>query len=367
MHPYPKDLVIATKCGLVRPKPSRWDEDARPEKLRKDLEGSLKRLKLDCLHLWQLHAPDPRVPLEESLGVMADAQRAGKVRHIGVSNFSVKRLARARKVAKIVSVQNRYSLDDRNEEDVLAHCEKLGIAFLPWYPLGAGSAVRASKIKRVAKKARRRAGAGCDRMAPCQIAGDAAHSRHEARSRISRRTWRRRRSSSLAKTWPSSTDGSGAADSPRRPGRARRRGHGPQPRAPRAPAEATGGAPGASRCMSAAKRSGPGSSSRSPGSPGTARTPGSSPLFSRPRSRSRRSTSSSRTASAWRRRTSACCTFPCHQRRTDRGVGALLDWRAERAGAPRLRRAFLGHHGVRRDGRVLVGARLHRMAQPAAC
>ena len=104
---------------------------------------------------------------------MADAQRAGKVRHIGVSNFSVKS-SRARKVAKIVSVQNRYSLDDRNEEDVLAHCEKLGIAFLPWYPLGAGSAVRASKIKRVAKKARRRAGAGRDRMAARQIAGDAA-------------------------------------------------------------------------------------------------------------------------------------------------------------------------------------------------
>src|SRR5688572_13283868 len=152
MHPYPKDLVIATKCGLVRPKPSRWDEDARPEKLRKDLEGSLKRLRLDCLHLWQLHAPDPKVPLEESLGVMADAQRAGKVRHIGVSNFTVQELERARKVANIVSVQNRYSVGDRSEEDVLAHCEKLGIAFLPWYPLGAGSAVRVSKIKSMAKK-----------------------------------------------------------------------------------------------------------------------------------------------------------------------------------------------------------------------
>jgi aryl-alcohol dehydrogenase-like predicted oxidoreductase len=152
MHPYPKDLVIATKCGLVRPKPSRWDEDARPEKLRKDLEGSLKRLRLDCLHLWQLHAPDPKVPLEESLGMMTDAQRAGKVRHIGVSNFSVQELERARKVAKIVSVQNRYSVGDRNEEAVLAHCEKLGIAFLPWYPLGAGSAVRASNIKSMAKK-----------------------------------------------------------------------------------------------------------------------------------------------------------------------------------------------------------------------
>jgi len=151
MYPYPKDLVIATKCGLLRPKPSRWDEDARPEKLRKDLEGSLQRLKLDCLHLWQLHAPDPKVPLEESLGAMADAQRAGKVRHIGVSNFSVIELERARKVAKIVSVQNRYSLGDRTEEAVLAHCETLGIAFLPWYPLGAGSALRMAKIKKVAK------------------------------------------------------------------------------------------------------------------------------------------------------------------------------------------------------------------------
>jgi aryl-alcohol dehydrogenase-like predicted oxidoreductase len=152
MHPYPKDLVIGTKCGLVRPKPSRWDEDARPEKLRQDLEGSLKRLKLDCLHLWQLHAPDPKVPLEESLGVMTDAQRAGKVRHIGVSNFSVKELERARKVANVVSVQNRYSLADRGSEDVLARCEKLEIAFLPWYPLGDGSALRISRVKKLAER-----------------------------------------------------------------------------------------------------------------------------------------------------------------------------------------------------------------------
>jgi aryl-alcohol dehydrogenase-like predicted oxidoreductase len=152
MHPYPKDLVIGTKCGLVRPKPSRWDEDARPEKLRQDLEGSLKRLKLDCLHLWQLHAPDPKVPLEDSLGVMVDAQRAGKVRHIGVSNFSVKELERARKVANVVSVQNRYSLADRGSEDVLARCEKLEIAFLPWYPLGDGSALRISRVKKLAER-----------------------------------------------------------------------------------------------------------------------------------------------------------------------------------------------------------------------
>src|ERR671923_979291 len=152
MVPYPKDLVIGTKCGLVRPKPSRWDEDARPEKLRKDLEGSLKRLKLDCLPLWQLHAPDPKVPLEESLGVMVDAQRAGKVRHIGVSNFDVKELERARKVATVVSLQNRYSLADRSSEDVLAYCEKHGIAFLPWYPLGDGSALKLARVKAVSKR-----------------------------------------------------------------------------------------------------------------------------------------------------------------------------------------------------------------------
>jgi len=152
MHPYPKDLVIGTKCGLLRPTPSRWDEDARPEKLKKDLEGSLKRLKLDRLPLWQLHAPDPKVPLEESLGAMVEAQRAGKVRHIGVSNFSVKELERARKVATIVSVQNRYSIGDRSSEDVLSYCEKAGIAFLPWYPLGSGSALRVSRVKKVAQK-----------------------------------------------------------------------------------------------------------------------------------------------------------------------------------------------------------------------
>ena len=152
MHPYPKDLVIGTKCGLARPKPSRWDEDARPEKLRQDLEGSLKRLKLDCLHLWQLHAPDPKVPLEESLGAMVEAQRAGLVRHIGVSNFNVKQLERARKVANVVSVQNRYSLADRSSEAVLTHCEKHGIAFLPWYPLGDGAALRLSKVKAIAQK-----------------------------------------------------------------------------------------------------------------------------------------------------------------------------------------------------------------------
>jgi len=152
LHPYPKGFVIATKCGLARPSPGRWDADGRPEKLRRDLEGSLKRLKLERIDLYQLHAIDPKVPLEESLGVLADAQRAGKVRHIGVSNFNVKQLERARKVATVVSVQNRYSLADRGSDDVLAHCEKLGIAFLPWYPLGAGSALKVSRVKKLADR-----------------------------------------------------------------------------------------------------------------------------------------------------------------------------------------------------------------------
>jgi pyridoxine 4-dehydrogenase len=152
LHPYPKGFVIATKCGLARPSPGRWDADCRPEKLRRDLEGSLKRLKLERIDLYQLHTVDPKVPLEISVGVLADAQRAGKVRHIGVSNVSVKELEKARKIVPIVSVQNRYSLNDRSSEDVLAHCEKLGIAFLPWYPLGDGSALKLSKVRKLAEK-----------------------------------------------------------------------------------------------------------------------------------------------------------------------------------------------------------------------
>ena len=152
MHPYPEDLVIGTKCGLLRPKPSRWDEDGRPEKLISDLEGSLKRLRLDFLHLWQLHAPDPKVPFEDSVGVLADARRQGKVRHVGLSNVSVRQLEQARRIVPIVSVQNRYSIGDRASENVLEACEKTGIIFLPWYPLGDGAALRNGKVKQVAKK-----------------------------------------------------------------------------------------------------------------------------------------------------------------------------------------------------------------------
>ena len=152
LHPYPKHLVIGTKCGLVRPRKERWDEDGRPEKLRKDLEGSLKRLKLERIDLYQLHAPDPKVPFEDQVGALARFQKEGKVRHVGLSNVTVRQLDAARNIVPIVSVQNRYNLGDRHSEDVLTACERLGIAFLPWYPLGDGSSLRNAKVKALAQK-----------------------------------------------------------------------------------------------------------------------------------------------------------------------------------------------------------------------
>src|SRR5712691_619381 len=154
LHPYPKGFVIGTKCGLSRPSPGRWDADGRPEKLRRDLEGSLKRLRLERIDLYQLHAPDPKLPFQESVGALAEMQRAGKIRHIGLSNVSVKQLDQARKIVPIVSVQNRYNLGERSSEDVLQACETLGIAFLPWYPLGDGAVLRIQKLKALAKKLR---------------------------------------------------------------------------------------------------------------------------------------------------------------------------------------------------------------------
>ena len=152
LHPYPKDLVIATKGGLVRPRASRWDEDGRPEHLRRAVEGSLRRLRLERIDLYQLHAPDPKVPFEDSVGALAEMQRAGKVRHVGLSNVSVPELERARKIVPVLSVQNEYNIANRGSEDVLRACEKLGIAFLPWYPLGAGAAIRSPKVKSLSKK-----------------------------------------------------------------------------------------------------------------------------------------------------------------------------------------------------------------------
>jgi len=139
LHPYPQGLVIATKGGLVRPGPSQWVPDGRPEHLREACEASLKRLKLSRIDLYQFHRIDPKVPLEDSIGELARLQKEGKIRHVGVSNFDVAELARARRVTPIVSVQNRYNIADRSSADVLAVCEREHLAFIPWAPIARGS------------------------------------------------------------------------------------------------------------------------------------------------------------------------------------------------------------------------------------
>ncbi|HVS78154.1 MAG TPA: aldo/keto reductase [Steroidobacteraceae bacterium] len=138
LHPYAPDIVIATKGGLVRPGPEAWNRDARPEHLRKACESSLKRLRRDCIDIYQLHAPDPKVPLEDSIGELVRLKSEGKIRHIGVSNVSVEELERCERLTPVVSVQNRYNLEDRHSDAVLARCESEAIAFLPWAPLGSG-------------------------------------------------------------------------------------------------------------------------------------------------------------------------------------------------------------------------------------
>ena len=142
LHPYPDDLVIATKGGLRRTGPGQWPRDARPERLMECCEGSLRRLRLDRIDLYQLHAPDPEVPLEDSLGALRELQEAGKIRHIGVSNVSTEELERARAVVDVVTVQNRFNLVDRGTEGVLEACERAGIGFIPWFPLATGDLAR---------------------------------------------------------------------------------------------------------------------------------------------------------------------------------------------------------------------------------
>ncbi len=151
LHPYPQGLVIATKGGLTRPAPGRWDRNGRPDHLRKACESSLKRLKVDRIDLYQLHAPDPEVPLEESLGALAELQAQGKIRHIGVSNVSVEELRHACACVAVASVQNRYNVGDRHHEPVLEECTKMGIAFLPWHPL-AGADADTELLARVADR-----------------------------------------------------------------------------------------------------------------------------------------------------------------------------------------------------------------------
>jgi pyridoxine 4-dehydrogenase len=135
LHPYPDDLVIASKGGLVRPGPSRWEPDGRPEHLREACEGSLRRLRLDQIPLYQFHRPDPKVPLAESIGALSEMKDEGKIRHIGVSNVTEVELREAQRIVPIVSVQNRYNAADRRSESLVDLCEQEELAFLPWAPV----------------------------------------------------------------------------------------------------------------------------------------------------------------------------------------------------------------------------------------
>ncbi|MBZ0295674.1 MAG: aldo/keto reductase [Anaerolineae bacterium] len=139
LYPYPADLIIATKGGLTRSGPGQWHPKGDPEYLQTALEGSLKRLKQDCIDLYQYHRPDPEVPFEESVGAIARMREQGKIRFVGLSNVTTEQLKTAQGIVPIVSVQNRYNLFDRASEDVLEMCEREHIAFIPWFPVGAGS------------------------------------------------------------------------------------------------------------------------------------------------------------------------------------------------------------------------------------
>ena len=153
LHPYPAGLVIATKGGLVRDDGTvPWPRDGRPEHLRAACEGSLRRLRLERIDLYQLHAPDPKVPLEESVGELARLRDEGKIRHVGLSNVSVDELRRARRIVSVASVQNRYNIADRVFDDVLDECEREGIAFFPWRPLAVGELARpGGRLDRIAR------------------------------------------------------------------------------------------------------------------------------------------------------------------------------------------------------------------------
>jgi len=153
LYPYPKGVVIATKGGLVRPGPGSWQPLGRPEYLIQCVEMSLRRLRLERIDLYQLHAVDPKVPLEESLGALKIMQAQGKIRYIGLSNVSVAEIERARKIIDVVSVQNQYNIQNLDSETVLEYCNKHQIAFIPWYPIGSGQLAKSGgAIQKIAKE-----------------------------------------------------------------------------------------------------------------------------------------------------------------------------------------------------------------------
>jgi len=153
LAPYPDDLVVATKGGLVRGGPGDWSADCRPEHLKEACEGSLRRLRVDRIDVYQLHTVDRLIPLAESVGALAELRDQGKIRHVGLSNVNVEQLEEARSIVPVVSVQNRYSLSDRGHESVLEACERGGLGFIPWFPLAAGRAARGEgAVERVARE-----------------------------------------------------------------------------------------------------------------------------------------------------------------------------------------------------------------------
>ena len=152
LHPYPADLVIATKGGFDRSGPNQWTMNARPQRLREELEGSLKRLRVDRIDVYQLHRIDPNVSEDDQFETLRAMQEQGKIRHIGLSEVGVKEIERARKYFDVVSVQNRYNMADREWEDVVDYCERENIGFMPWYPLAASKLAKKNALEDVAKK-----------------------------------------------------------------------------------------------------------------------------------------------------------------------------------------------------------------------
>ena len=162
LYPYPAGLIIATKGGMLRGGPNNWSTDGRPEHLRTALDGSLKRLRLERIDLYQFHRPDPKVPFNESVGALAELQKSGKIRHLGLSNVDDKQLAAAQKIVPIVTVQNRYNLTDRTSEGLVDLCERANIGFIPWFPLATGQLGHAdTMVERIAR---------ADHSTPSQVA-----------------------------------------------------------------------------------------------------------------------------------------------------------------------------------------------------
>ena len=187
LHPYPAGLVIATKGGYDRSGPHEWKENARPERLGEELDGSLRRLRVDRIDLYQLHRIDPKVPEDDQFRFLQDAQRAGKIRHIGLSEVDVDAIERARKVFPVVSVQNEYNVVNREWDAVVDYCERERIAFIPWYPLQAGEVAK-SGMKQAVRRMLGRASAGAPRL------GDIAQRHQAAPSQIAL-AWLLRRAS----------------------------------------------------------------------------------------------------------------------------------------------------------------------------